>query len=230
MKIHWSEDPSKAPKSSFTKHLKNQAQINKRFILGTSKTSTSSTSHRFYNLFWTPSCGNHLTVSGDPKSASRPIRATSFERYKNNGLDSNSISSDASRGTNVSILPRTCAKSRLPRQEQIFWNSQKWHYFPDNFNTFEFSTSEMAIFPKEFQYFWVLDLRHVNISYGISILLSSRPQTYQYFLWNFNTFEFSTSDMSIFPMEFQWFCFTGSAQPSPAQPAQPASQCNRWIK
>jgi hypothetical protein len=92
MKIHWSEDPSKAPKSSFTKHLKNQAKINNSFILGTSKTSKSSKSHRFYNVFWKPSCGNHLTVSGDPKSASRPIFATSLKRYKNTGLDTNSTS------------------------------------------------------------------------------------------------------------------------------------------
>ena len=109
MKIHWSGDPSKAPKSSFTKHIKNQAKINKSFILGTSKTSKSSKS--FYNVFWKPSCGNHLTVSGDPKSASRPIFATSLKRYKNTGLDTNSTSWDASRGTNMSILPRTCKKS-----------------------------------------------------------------------------------------------------------------------
>jgi hypothetical protein len=92
MKIHWSEDPSKAPKSSFTKHPKNKAKINTSFILGTSKTSNSSTSHRFYTVFWKPSCGNHLTVSGDPKSASRPIFATSLKRYQNTGLDTNSTS------------------------------------------------------------------------------------------------------------------------------------------
>ena len=43
----------------------------------------------------------------------------------------------------------------------------------------------------------------------------------QYFLWNFNDVASWNFKMSIFPTEFQWFCFTGSAQPSPAQPAQP---------
>ncbi len=164
MKIHWSEDPSKAPKSSFTKHLNNQAKINNSFILGTSNTSNSSNSLRFYDVFWKSGCCNNLTVSGDPKSASRPICATSLKRYKNNGLDSNSTSWDASRGTKMSILPRTCAKSCLPRQEPIFGNLRKCQYFLRNFNTFEFSTSEMLIFPKEFQYFWVLNFRNDNIS------------------------------------------------------------------
>jgi hypothetical protein len=58
----------------------------------TSKTSKSSKSLKFCNIFWKPSCGNHLTVSGDPKSASRPIFATSLKRYTNTGLDTNSTS------------------------------------------------------------------------------------------------------------------------------------------
>ncbi len=79
MKIHWSGDPSKAPKSSFTKHIENQAKINKSFILGTSKTSNSSKSHRFYNVCWKLSCGNHQTVS-------LPLAQDRFTLYCNVGL------------------------------------------------------------------------------------------------------------------------------------------------
>ena len=92
MRIHWSEYPSTAPTSSFTKHQSNPAKINNSFIIGTSNTSTCSISHRFYTVFWKSNFGNHLTVSGDPKSASRPILATLLRRYKNNGLDTHSTS------------------------------------------------------------------------------------------------------------------------------------------
>ncbi len=43
--------------------------------------------------------------------------------------------------------------SSLPRQEPIFGNPQKCRYFQWNFTTFEFSTSEITIFPMDFQYF-----------------------------------------------------------------------------
>ncbi len=82
-----------------------------------SKASNSSKSHRFYNVFWTSSFCSTLAVSGDPKTASRTIFTASLKRYRNKGLDSNSTSWDAFQGTNMSILPRTCAKSRLPCTE-----------------------------------------------------------------------------------------------------------------
>ena len=136
MKIHWSEDPSKAPKSSFTKHLKNQAKINKSFILGTSKTSQPSKSHRFYNVFWTPSCGNHLTVSGDPKSASRPIFATSLKRYKKYWFGHKfDLLRRLPRDQHVNITKDVCKKSPSPPGVN-FRESLEITIFPKKFHSF----------------------------------------------------------------------------------------------
>ena len=43
----------------------------------------------------------------------------SLKCYKNNGFGSDLTSWDASQGAKMSILPRTCAKSRLPRPSQV---------------------------------------------------------------------------------------------------------------
>ena len=89
-------------------------------FLSSQKHQTHHNRTGFIAFFLKSSFGNHLTVSGDPKSASRPIFATSLKRYTNTGLDTNSTSWDASQGTKMSILARTCAKSRLPRPEPNF--------------------------------------------------------------------------------------------------------------
>ncbi len=120
---------------------------------------------------------------------------------------------------------RVQKKSRFPRQEQFFGNLRKLQYFLMNFTPFEFSTSEMSIFPNEYYTFefstsdmsifptgisillsyQLQKCSFSNISSGISSRLSSQPQKFRYFLWNFNTFEFSASEMRIFPLEFQYF-------------------------
>ena len=71
-------------------------------------------------------------------------------------------------------------------------------YFLRNFNDYESSSLTITIFPMEFQWLWVIKFPNDNISYGFSMILSHQLVKWQYFLRNFNDFESSSLNMTIF--------------------------------
>ena len=90
-------------------------------------------------------------------------------------------------------VPSICARLTFFIRIMLFQRFWSWLYQNVNFYTSFYSIpwmliSGISIFPKEFQYFCVFEIRKINICYGISILLSAVDMCSAHFFHTYNAF------------------------------------------